>query len=560
MENDDAVDIPDNITIFPPDNANDPVTDEDSGEEDNVVIDNLPGSQLRVQCEVERSDEWDSDDELPLSNFVQRKPKKLKTFVYSKQDLLHNNFLPWSSVQTVKNLCSPASLFKLFFDTDTIDQILYWTNLYAQQKNLPGEVTRDELYCFIGVMLLSGYSTVSRRKMYWQNSDDTHNKLVSAAISRDRFQFIMNNIHFNDNGQLHKNDKFSKMRPLFDILNKKFVEYAPIEEHHSVDEAMIPYFGRHGCKQFIRGKPIRWGYKFWVGATRLGYIINFDPYQGSSSNIPEEYAELGLGSAVVLNYADVLKTLPFAPFHLFFDNYFTSLSLMRELKLRNIKATGTMRENRIPGSPLEPSIDLKKKARGTFDYALADDDIVVCKWHDNSVVTLASNASSVFPLGKAKRYSQIEKKHVQLDQPRLIQLYNENMGGVDRSDQNIGQYRTTIRGKKWYFPLWTHCVDMCTQNAWHLQKLNGGIQDQLSFRKSIAMELLETYKRTTKRGPSKASKTQHEYSRYDGRNHLVLYRENQRRCAHCHKRANFICDKCQVTLHPKNCFFNYHTI
>lgn len=564
LENDDTLEIPKSVTIFPPDNSNDPVTDEDSGEEDNVVIDNLPGSQLRIECEVEAevdsSNEWDSDDELPLANFVQHKPKKIKSFSYSKQDLTHTTFLPWSPVQTVKNQRSPASLFKLFFDDTVVNQILDYTNLYARQKNLPGDVTIDELFSFIGVLILSGYCSVSRRKMYWQNADDTNNKLVTAAISRDRFQYLMNNIHFNDNNELDKEDKFSKMRPLFDSLNKKFIEYAPIEEYHSVDEAMVPYFGRHGCKQFIRGKPIRWGYKLWVGATRLGYIVNFDPYQGSNSNIPDEYSQLGLGSAVVLKYADVLNTLPYGPFHLVFDNYFTSLSLMRELKLRNIKATGTIRENRIPGSPLQSAKDMKKKDRGSFDYAVADNDIVICKWHDNSVVSLASNSSSVFPLGKAKRYSQSEKKHVQIDQPCLIKLYNENMGGVDRSDQNIGQYRITIRGKKWYFPLWSHCVDMVIQNAWHLQKLDGGTLDQLSFRRSISVELLETHKRTTRRGPSKAPKNQHEHSRYDGRGHLVVYCENQRRCALCHKRANFMCHKCQVALHPKECFFKYHTM
>nr|CAH7720000.1 unnamed protein product [Callosobruchus chinensis] len=32
-------------------NVNDPVTDEDSGEEENVVMYNLPGSQLRAECE-----------------------------------------------------------------------------------------------------------------------------------------------------------------------------------------------------------------------------------------------------------------------------------------------------------------------------------------------------------------------------------------------------------------------------------------------------------------------------------------------------------------------------
>nr|CAH7751489.1 unnamed protein product [Callosobruchus chinensis] len=75
-------DIPDNIVIFPPDNnANDPVTNEDSGEEENVVMDNLPRSQLRGECEFSNYDQqWDSDNEKPLSNFVKLKPKKMKKF------------------------------------------------------------------------------------------------------------------------------------------------------------------------------------------------------------------------------------------------------------------------------------------------------------------------------------------------------------------------------------------------------------------------------------------------------------------------------------------------
>ena len=28
-----------------------------------------------------------------------------------------------------------------------------------------------------------------------------------------------------------------------------------------MDEVMIPYYGRHSAKQYIRGKPIRYGFK-----------------------------------------------------------------------------------------------------------------------------------------------------------------------------------------------------------------------------------------------------------------------------------------------------------
>ncbi|XP_030748675.1 piggyBac transposable element-derived protein 3-like [Sitophilus oryzae] len=310
LESDSIPQVPKGIVIFPPENANDTCdTDEDSGDENDVVPNNLPGVQLRAQAEidfeVESDNDWDSDDGLPLSNFIERRPKNSKTFAYTLNKDLENSFLEWQPIQNVKNNRSPGTTFKIFFDKDLVEEIVNFSNVYSQQKNRTGDITVDEMYCFLGVLLVSGYASVSRRHMYWQNCDDTQNKLISAAISRDRFQFIMSNLHCNDNTTLDKNDKYCKLRPLFNNLNKKFFDFAPIEQNHSFDEAMIPYFGRHTCKQFIRGKPIRWGYKFWVGTLRLGYIVYFDPYQGSSTTISEKYKHMGLGASVVLQYAQI---------------------------------------------------------------------------------------------------------------------------------------------------------------------------------------------------------------------------------------------------------------
>lgn len=46
------------------------------------------------------------------------------------------------------------------------------------------------------------------------------------------------------------------------------------------DESMIKYFGRYSCKQFIRGKSIRFGYKMWCLNSVDDYLIHFDIYQG----------------------------------------------------------------------------------------------------------------------------------------------------------------------------------------------------------------------------------------------------------------------------------------
>ncbi|KAK9712101.1 Thrombospondin type 1 domain [Popillia japonica] len=81
-------------------------------------------------------------------------------------------------------------------------------------------------------------------------------------------------------------------------LNAKFIDFAATEECHSVNESMVPYFGRHGSKQFMKGKPIRWAYKVWSGTTTSGYVEWFEPYQSSATKLPEHYKNLGLGVSV----------------------------------------------------------------------------------------------------------------------------------------------------------------------------------------------------------------------------------------------------------------------
>lgn len=110
-------------------------------------------------------------------------------------------------------------------------------------------------------------------------------------------------------------------------------------------------------------------------------------------------------------------------FHLFFDNFFTWIPLLDELRERGWKATGTIRENRVSKCPLPTNKEFKKTDRGSMKYkATRAEEIIVCKWNDNSVVTVASNAAKVLPLSKVKRFSQHEKRYVQVDQPALIVL------------------------------------------------------------------------------------------------------------------------------------------
>lgn len=571
VENLSSEDQPDEIYILPPENCNNDVTDEDSGEENNVDLYNLPGAQLLSEAVVNSAfdEEYDSEDDICLAQLAKRikttnrivKASEPRKYIWEKRDIEPS--LPiWKEVSGCKIELSPMEAFLLFFDDEIIELFVKYTNKYATDHNREGNVHGDEMRCFFGILLLSGYVIVPRREMYWESSPDVHHDLVASAMKRNRFRFIMQNIHCCDNENLQQNDKFAKLRPLFDIIGRNFIEFTQIEEHHCVDESMVPYYGNHGTKQFIRGKPIRWGYKIWMATNRLGYIEWFEPYQGKSTPLQESFRHLGLGASVVLQFADVLQARwQDIPFDIYFDNFFTSTKLLEELKSRNLKGTGTIRENRLGKAfPLQKGRELKTKSRGFYDYvSSSDNSIVVVKWVDNSIVTLASNNNVVFPTVTAKRYSQAEKIKIIVQQPNLIKKYNDNMGGVDRADQNMGLYRTSIRGKKWYFPLISHCLDMSVQNAWHIYRNSGGKLDGLAFRRHIATGLLETFKKPSSTAALRHGTTFHSHSRLDGRDHLIIYKERQTRCIECHKKANFSCSKCNVTLHPKDCFMLYHT-
>lgn len=85
--------------------------------------------------------------------------------------------------------------FFLLFNNEITDFLVDKTNRYAALHNRLGDVSKDEMNTFIGILLLSGYVQLPLRRMFWETAIDTHNELVSKSISRDRFEFIMSSLH-----------------------------------------------------------------------------------------------------------------------------------------------------------------------------------------------------------------------------------------------------------------------------------------------------------------------------------------------------------------------------
>ena len=177
---------------------------------------------------------------------------------------------------------------------------------------------------------------------------------------------------------------------------------------------------------------------------------------------------------------------------IYFDNIFTSHQLLKDLAEKSVCTTGTIRENRTGGAAklMTSTKKMKKTERGTFEYR-CDEDVFVCKWNDNSIVHVASNHQTHQPVRDAKRPSK-GAQTIMVKQPHLIHMYNAGMGGVDLMNRLLSSYRPSIRGKKWYWPLFSNFINLTVVAAWRLfSKVNDEEISHLNFRRQITLCLLK---------------------------------------------------------------------
>ncbi|XP_049314451.1 piggyBac transposable element-derived protein 3-like [Bactrocera dorsalis] len=334
---------------------------------------------------------------------------------------------------------------------------------------------------------------------------------------------------------------------------------------------------------FIKGKPIRFGFKYWDLCSSDGYLYSFIPYSGANENREPEYKNCGLGEMVVLKF---LKQLDNPREHsVAFDNFFTSHKLISHLTSLGYYATGTIRDNRTNKAKLTDVSSSKKKERGWLDYTFdRNNNVLIARWNDNSVVTIASNHETIEPLHRVKRWKGGKKYYV--DMPHIVRAYNNRMGGVDLFDNAMNNYRIRVRGKKWYWPLITNGFDAAMVNAWKIHcalvKYEKGMSrttercivqkiellDQLQFRIYVAESLLRMAIPSMSSSETlipqstavrKSKDAALESFRKDKVGHGINKLEKPRRCQNCHKHSSYKCTKCDIPLHVL-CFNQFHEI
>lgn len=539
-----------------------------------VDIFDVEEQQDTAAAVVITNDEWESEDEVPLAQLQLQ--LRNTTIQWTKQTTFCTQVDPFienSGPVIPQNLETPTDIFLHLFTLDLIEKIVFETNLYAVQKqggNCSSFVptTSTEIKVFLGLNLLMGLKPIPSYRDYWSSRIELRDDYISTAMSRDRFGWLLSNLHLNNNATEPKKqddnyDKLYKIRPLLDALSNSYQNSFMPSEHQSIDESMIRFKGRSSIRQYMPMKPIKRGYKVWVRSDETGFMSQFQIYTGKVSNLIEK----SLGARVV---KDLSRELVGKKHKLYFDNFFNSVELQNSLLLEGIYACGTARKNR-KNMPNDLRDD-KHLKRGESDYRVSTDGIVALKWMDRKGVLFISNFHNPAYLETASRRKKDGSKE-DVVCPSLVIDYNRHMGYVDKFDMLKSLYEIDRKSRKWWHRIFWYFVDATVINSYIIFKSRmPNTMTLKQFRLSVVSGLVGANPEQAKRGRKNIEKPPNKFKtfvpqevKYDKNAHMPIHTPSLR-CAQCSSRKEphrtvWKCSTCNVGLCLKdvrNCFYDFH--
>ena len=363
----------------------------------------------------------------------------------------------------------PTDYFELFFDDDIINHLCIQTNLYAKQfqdlNNLKQhsrvhcwtDITNDDMKQFLAIVLLMGIVHLPSIEMYWTTKILFNVPVFNLLMTRNTFQLILKFLHFHDNSNLPARDdpnydRLYKIRPVIDHLFEKFQSVYEPRRSICVDESLLLWKGRLLFRQYIPLKRAQFGIKVYLccesdGGMKGsgGYCYRFKVYAGKDDPvneirpvIPDDAHHLSISEQMVVF---LIAPLLDKGYHVYTDNWYTSLRLYLYLREKQTLACGTIRSNR--GIPTQLT-DQEVGRTGDSCALLGDDKIVATKYHSTKIVYLLSTIH-----GHSELTVHNRRQNGTIKRPKVTAQYNNNMGGVNKQDQLIQPYDCTRKSMKW---------------------------------------------------------------------------------------------------------------
>lgn len=160
---------------------------------------------------------------------------------------------------------------------------------------------------------------------------------------KTRFEKLLQYHHWNDSesedqsNSSENRDLLYKIRPLLDALKQSFGDAYTPGEYLTVDEAMVAFRGRTKLLQYMKNKPVKWGFKIWLLAdSKTYYILDLDVYCGKSDTKKNQLVATRVVTSLTSRYANTNRVVCT-------DNFYSSIPLFEQLLQMGIRAVGTMK-------------------------------------------------------------------------------------------------------------------------------------------------------------------------------------------------------------------------
>ncbi|XP_029824862.2 piggyBac transposable element-derived protein 4 [Ixodes scapularis] len=437
-----------------------------------------------------------------------------------------------------KNLLYLFLFSGLLWSPSLTKEVVFQTNLYAQQAGKPyTPTTEQEMRSFLGLNLLMGIKRSPSYRDYWSSVPDLHDPFISKIMTVNRFGWLLSYLHLNDNVL-----QPPRAHPDFDRLYKEFPKAVHAE------------------------KPVKRGYKVWMLCASTGYNLKFEIYSGrSESGVQKE-----LGAQVVKK---LCQDISGRHHRVFFDNYFTSYGLLKDLREQGIYACGTVNHNRKHLPKLQAD---KEMERGNTDWSVSDESVCCMKWKDKRTVHLLSNFHDLTQEAEVDRKNK-DGTVTKVPCPAALYDYNKNMNFVDKFDQMKGQYEIDRKSTKWWHRIFFPFLDCCVVNAYIIFREieEAERMTMKDFRHSVISSLTaeaQVASKAKRRSSTDAAvQLKKSKPRVDTNVRLTESKHQPKRCTHprCARcstktkpsRTTWMCETCDVPLclrKEKNCFSDCH--
>ena len=127
------------------------------------------------------------------------------------------------------------------------------------------------------------------------------------------------------------------------------------------------------------------------------------------------------------------------------------------------------------------------------------------RWFDNNSVQLISNYVGNGLGVPARCWDQKNTRYIQIQRPKMVEIYNEVMGDVDLSDMMLSTYRIRQKSNKSYMHVIYHCIGISVTDSWliyrrHIAQQNISKKQQytlIQFQSLIANSLASAGKLTS---------------------------------------------------------------